>query len=369
MSMSVPKLVEGTLYIDRDFDVRTETWGEYVKIGIVKDNKTPEQRVKELQTGNPRQVRTIKTYTSPMVESLETRLHHNFAKYWVRGEWFLMDDDFVEKELHDTITKFIEEQENSFDHFNKRQDLSLKLSNGNRRVASKTELELHSKYIDIKKQNDELNARSQIIKQKLMKALGKNGGVQGVLELRKSTTPEKISPAKTMFSAAKFKLNYEDKYLEFVTTSLGNPKGSLLIKKTPSLSSFNASLREEEKKAKEECERLKVELFEGNVIEPNAKIKSLHEEYISLLGDIFNTALKMEEIKSELSSLLGEDEAIEDVIEWKRKENKKEKFDSKAAQEKYPSEFKKCLIEIPEKITPEKSTFSIIIEMNREYPI
>ena len=73
--MAVPTLTAGTLYIDRDRDVRTGEWGPYVKIGIVRDGKTPEQRVKELQTGNPRRVHTIKTYSSPMVESLETRLH------------------------------------------------------------------------------------------------------------------------------------------------------------------------------------------------------------------------------------------------------------------------------------------------------
>ena len=106
--MAVPTLTAGTLYIDRDRDVRTGEWGPYVKIGIVRDGKTPEQRVKELQT-NPRRVHTIKTYSSPMVESLETRLHHNFATMWVRGEWFEMDENFVNNELDQHIRTYIEE--------------------------------------------------------------------------------------------------------------------------------------------------------------------------------------------------------------------------------------------------------------------
>ena len=57
---------------------------------------------------------TIKEYNSvPMVESLETRIHHNFADRWVRGEWFEMDDDFVENELDQEIVSYISEQKSS----------------------------------------------------------------------------------------------------------------------------------------------------------------------------------------------------------------------------------------------------------------
>ena len=42
--------------------LETISWGPYVKIGIVRDGKTPEQSVTELQTGNPRKVYTIKEY-------------------------------------------------------------------------------------------------------------------------------------------------------------------------------------------------------------------------------------------------------------------------------------------------------------------
>ena len=367
--MSAPTLVEGSLYIDRDFDVRTETWGPYVKIGIVKDNKTPEERVKELQTGNPRKVRTIKTYLSPMVENLETRLHHNFAEYWVRGEWFLMDENFVNNELHNTITKFIDEQEDSIEFFKKREELKEMLSNGNRREPTEAELELHSKYNANKIISDESNAKSQIIKHKIMDALGAYGGVEGIIELRKSITPEKITPAKSSFDKGKFKSDYPEKYLEFTTITYGSPKGSLLMKGTPTLASHNSELRDKEKDAKNECDRLKSELVDKDKKDMDAVMKSLHEEYVKLLGDIFNSELEMETIKAHLGTLLGEDEAIEGIIEWKRQENPKEKFDADAAQEKYPTEYGDCMVEKPEKITPEKVTVSIIVEQNRAYPL
>ena len=162
--MAIPTLTEGTLYIDRDRDVRTGEWGPYVKIGIVRDGKTPEQRVKELQTGNPRRVHTIKTYASPMVESLETRLHHNFATMWVRGEWFEMDDNFVDNELDQHIRTYIEEQNEAIEYHKKREELKSTESNGTVREPTEDEQELYAKYIEVKVQNDVLKAQSQILK-------------------------------------------------------------------------------------------------------------------------------------------------------------------------------------------------------------
>ena len=178
--MAIPTLTEGTLYIDRDRDVRIGEWGPYVKIGIVRDGKTPEQRVKELQTGNPRRVHTIKTYSSPMVESLETRLHHNFATMWVRGEWFEMDENFVNNELAQHIRT----------------------------------------YIEVKIQNDVLNAQSQILKAKLMAEMGQGGGVNGILKLVKRTTPEKTTPAHQKFNRKTFEEKYPELYAQLVVITL-----------------------------------------------------------------------------------------------------------------------------------------------------
>ena len=37
--MTEPKLTAGTLYIDREQDVLSGEWGQYVKIGIVQNDK------------------------------------------------------------------------------------------------------------------------------------------------------------------------------------------------------------------------------------------------------------------------------------------------------------------------------------------
>ena len=367
--MAIPTLTEGTLYIDRDRDVRTGEWGRYVKIGIVRDGKTPEQRVKELQTGNPRRVHTIKTYSSPMVESLETRLHHNFATMWVRGEWFEMDEDFVNNELDQHIKSYIDEQNEAIEYHRQREELKSIESNGTVREPTEDEQELHAKYIEVKIRNDVLKAQSQILKAKLMVEMGQSGGVNGILKLVKRTIPEKTTPAHKKFNQKTFKENYPELYAQLVVISQSAPKGSLTMKNVPALNKQDPELRALEKSSKESCDELKAANCDNEAIEPSEALKLLHLKHIELLGEIFDTGLKMERIKSKLAVALGEHEGLTDIIVWKRVSKTQEKLDAKLVQEEQPDAYNDSLTEIPEKTTPEKVTVAIEVEMHREYSL
>ena len=367
--MDPPKLVEGTLYIDRDQDTKTGEWGPYVKIGIVRENKTPEERVRQLQTGNPRKVHTIKTYFSPMVESLETRLHHNFAERWVRGEWFEMDEEFVNNSLDAKINEYIAEQNRYKEFFEQRETLKTTASNGVIRDATEDEIKLHSEYCEQKKIHDQMNAKSSILKYKLLKAMGSSGGVNTILQVKENITEEKYTPEKIKFDKKKFKAEYPNEYAEFVTITYSDPKGTLSMKKLPTLAKINPDLKNEKKEVDEEVKKLKVELAGKDTIEPTQEIKDIHAEYVSILGDIFNSGLQMERIKSQLTSLLGDSEGIKDVVVWKRVSKEKENFDQKGAEEKYPDSFNTCMVTEPEKTTPGKVVVSVNVEMYREYPL
>ena len=98
-------------------------------------------------------------------------------------------------------------------------------------------------------------------------------------------------------------------------------------------------------------------------------MKQLHLEYIELLGEIFDTELEMERIKSKLAVALGDHEGISDILVWKRVSKAQEKLDAKLVQQEQPDAYNDCLIEIPEKETPEKVTIAIEVEMYREYSI
>ena len=368
--MALPHFKEGTLYIDRDKDVRNGTWGPYVKIGIVKDAKTPEERIKQLQTGNPRKVHTVRRYFSPMVENLETRLHHNFAEHWVRGEWFEMSEEFVENELHKAITQYIVEQEANIENHKKRVELESVASDGTIREPVQEELDLHKKYIEVKTRSDISNAKSQIIKGQIMDELGEKGGVKGIVQLTKSISPEKFSEASQKFDKKKFKEKYPDLYDKYVVKTQSKPKGNLMMKKVPALKDVNEQLRQQELESENKCKDQKMKLYQSEHGEEQTEtLKKLHLEYISLLGEIFDTDLEMERIKSRFAALLGDNEGIKDIITWKRESKSQEKLDAKIIQEKESEAYNHCIVEVPEKTTPEKIKVSIKVEMCREYPV
>jgi hypothetical protein len=139
------------------------------------------------------------------------------------------------------------------------------------------------------------------------------------------------------------------------------------MKNVPALNKQDPELRALEKSSKESCEEMKVANIDNETIEPSEALKQLHLEHIELLGEIFNTDLEMERIKSKLAVALGDGEGISDILVWKRVSKTQEKLDSKLVLEQHPEEFESCLDEIPEKTTQQKSNIAIDVEPYREY--
>ena len=77
------------------------------------------------------------------------------------------------------------------------------------------------------------------------------------------------------------------------------------MKNVPALNKQDPELRALEKSSKESCDELKAANCDNETIEPSEVLKQLHLEYIELLGEIFNTDLEMERIKSKLAVSLA----------------------------------------------------------------
>jgi hypothetical protein len=84
-------------------------------------------------------------------------------------------------------------------------------------------------------------------------------------------------------------------------------------------------------------------------------------------GELCNTNLQMEKIKSQLASLLGKDQGIEGIIQWKRASKHSPKLDSKLVETQYPDIYNDCLKETPKKTKPESIVVAIEVAMHREY--
>lgn len=76
---------------------------DFYKIGFTKNS--PEKRVKNLQTGNPKNINLVDSYRSNIAQNIETALH-NFLRHKkidshegvkLMGEWFLLDREDVKQ--------------------------------------------------------------------------------------------------------------------------------------------------------------------------------------------------------------------------------------------------------------------------------
>jgi hypothetical protein len=78
--------------------------GTSVKIGI---SKTPEKRLKQLQTGHPKKLILCKVREVPddRAKKLENIIHRTCGHYRLKGEWFSMSLPLAESMVHDVLLR------------------------------------------------------------------------------------------------------------------------------------------------------------------------------------------------------------------------------------------------------------------------
>ena len=148
------KLTPGNLYFIRDIDYLTGEVGKYVKIGIVTNDRTTEDRIKNHQTGNPRGIYPVAEVTDvPFVERLETHLHYEYNEHWITGEWFLLND----KEVKALVARAESLKADQINEKPMIERVLLKLdksiSNGQIKKANKQSLALEQQIIQLKGEN------------------------------------------------------------------------------------------------------------------------------------------------------------------------------------------------------------------------
>ncbi|MDA9345899.1 GIY-YIG nuclease family protein [Porticoccaceae bacterium] len=350
--MTEPKLTPGTLYIDRDQDVLSGEWGQYVKIGIVRNDKEASIRNKEHQTGNPRRIHVIFSAESPMVEHLETYLHHIFASLRVLGEWFLLDDNAVQTQVIPIAQTLIEEQRTSLEAFTQKVANKSTASSGISREPTASELALHQQAIGAKHALEILQARQDIIKSKLIQLAAGSGGISGVLDFQ-----TKIS--RPSLHKSKLKADHPELYSEYETLVLGEPKGLLSIKGTSSLKQLDEELYDEKKLMAHSAATDNSDITRPEV-ERNSTITDLHQAYLENLKAIASADWLFESFKAGIALILRNDDEIKGVVSWKRLAKEESKFDTDAFAKDHPDMYAKYL-------SSEKVSIASIVYPSRPY--
>jgi hypothetical protein len=347
-----PKLTPGTLYIDRDQDVLSGEWGPYVKIGIVRNDKEASIRNKEHQTGNPRRIHVIYSAESPMVEHLETYLHHIFASRRVLGEWFLLDENAVQTQVIPNAESLIKEQRTSLEAFTQKTANKSIASSGISREPTESELALHQKAIGAKHALEVLQARQDIIKSKLIQLAAGSRGISGVLDFQ-----TKIS--RPSLQKSKLKTDHPEIYSQYEKLVLGEPKGTFSVKGTSSLKKLDEELYDEKKLMAHSATTDNSDITSPEV-ERNSTITDLHQAYLESLKAIASADWLYESLKASLASILHNDDEIKGVVSWKRLTKEESKFDTDSFAKDHPDRY-------AEYLSPEKVTIASIINPSRPY--
>jgi len=83
----------GEIYFVREVDANG--YSPFVKLGLVAEPRTSQQRLVEHQTGNPRKLELPNGHIvqTDLVSRVEAQLHSRFARYRIGGEWFSFEND------------------------------------------------------------------------------------------------------------------------------------------------------------------------------------------------------------------------------------------------------------------------------------
>lgn len=353
--MATPLLVRGTLYINRDRDFRSGIWGPYVKIGIVRNERDAKARNKEHQTGNPREIVTRAEFQSPMVEHLETQLHHRFATRWVHGEWFEMDGRFVEQVLIPQVEDLIGDQRSFFDDFEHHQHLRQRASSGVARPASAEERETWRQAVDVDGQLKRAKGVRDLWDARLRAAVGDAAGIPGAVTLvTKSIAPRFDEKAFAATHPVLAEAYTEDGELAVT--------GRLRLQGCLSLAKIDAAAAAEIKAAQQMATKFEAGQDRGITRPLCSEVKMLHAGYVESLADVAKADWRLECLKARLARMLGGDAGIEGVISWERVEVSKPKFDVKRFQQDHADLFRKFQ-------TPPREDVSVIIHPHRAYAL
>jgi hypothetical protein len=323
----------GSLYFLRDKDYLTGEMGRYVKIGIVRKDKTTEKRIQEHQTGNPRDIIDVYTISGiPFVEKLETLIHYRFIEKWITGEWFDLDDNELKLVISEAKRMKAEQIKNEF-FILKVEKLVTNESNGIERKATKTEKKLRDEYLIKLKRKKELEAHLALIRSGFCKELGtKFGEITGIMDM--SYTSDTLT-----FDTKSIKANYFSLYETYCKSEINESikqKFDINGEADAALSKWNIPLDNKKK-------NIPVELFSPAQVNKakkrSKKTELLHANYLMCLKEKYLLEWDLELIEFQLKASVGIYEKIEGVCSWKRELKKSEsyKFDEDKLKKDQPA--------------------------------
>lgn len=334
MPLDCPTIDDGEIYCIRERDFITQKNGLYVKLG--KTSRDTKKRLKEHQTGNPRQEVAEAVEKTIMMSSLEKYLHYVFAEHCVNSEWFVIDEKTIKSKVVPLIQKLSKQHTTVRPLFDEWKKQTKTVSNGKSKTSTPAIDKLHKdclqkaeKYVvaEAKKQTFELNLKSMI-----------NGhdGIEDLIYLARTTPFDKVAFLKLLTTT-------EQDACHNTLTKIGPAKPTIAgisgLLKATDLATYNAL------KAAEKNYKISKPTDANLSKKPKKRTSTeekVHTDWLKSKKEFKEAQWEYQVSIARLIEQLGDNEEIPDIIKWKRVQKTSKSFDKKKAEKLFPAKFATC---------------------------
>jgi len=301
----------GEIYFVRENILGTNDLSSFVKIGLVADQRSSAERLKEHQTGNPRRLHNQAVIETPAVHRVEAMLHRIYAPHRVSGEWFDFKDEAQILEVIENVKTLSGEVAKVVPIFDEAEALATKPS-GDALIASTAEIQaIADRWAVASAKVTVCSGIRSAISSKFVEALKAGVDVKG------AAVEKEVYP-KPKFNTTLFKKEQKEKYEEYskVAASFSSTFKMLIAAVDPT--ALDAEFLEQ------------IAAIEAMV----AKVESLEDAY--LLNEPLLLVTKLSALaewdrdvaEAELKVACGTAVGIEGVCTWERKESTRTSLDT-----------------------------------------
>ncbi|MFY7882852.1 MAG: GIY-YIG nuclease family protein [Fimbriimonas sp.] len=329
----------------------------YFKIGMVAKEGETERRLKEHQTGNPRELFIHEKIATQQPFWVESSLHQRYGQKRTRAEWHAFNPEELEKVIAEAqvLAKRVEDHN---PYIRGRDALKKKVSNGESRQADQDFSEWFDTLCCAHWALSQLNTYEDDYTD-LFKAHAKE-----VPDTDRESTKDKptlvvVQRVNRNFKESKFKAKYPLIYNKFLIISVEDVTGSL----TP----VYPSLEPEDTMAKlsskyelfgDFCSRFE-ELYNSVAREPQ-RFRELDDLYFELKGWISIFTWDKEVALARMAFFCGENDSVSSgttvLLNWKRTAKIKRKLDKDALMTEHRSEYDEFVVETITEVTKENKS-------------
>jgi hypothetical protein len=342
------KFTPGELYVIGELDLRTNEKTNYYKVGIVREKRerTSAERLKDHQTGNPRELFVYDFIKCKVVEEVETVFHRLMASKGVRGEWLeLSEAELAEAIL--LINRLNADVIAEYSFFEKAEELKSKVSREELIPASDEIVQWQKRYAEADVRSKAAGRILKTISDALKGAAAAGVDLEHILDIQPKEGQRSIDKdslkEKHPDLFAKYLISKESPKQRFTPTIPNEIKENLahidshLFSITESLDAFI-----EQVKAKEHS------------------YQELHGRYLEILSIEADADWAKTIAEARLKSACADAGGIDGVCKWSRSVETKQVFDDKLFREEHP--------DLAEQFTKSgPSTQAVIVNPKRGY--